>query len=390
MNLLFICSGYPEPGGVETVTGLLADFFRTHGNSVVILVLEGSKTHVSESHRHFHLIVEMPGPLNSTLNLSFIDAFIRERQIGCVFNQGVFSQIYLHAAQHPETMFINTLHSRPFWEVHKFVNSRWGVLLAQQHGLLQKGKALLRYFLGFLHPDLTHPNIRRFYRKQIESVQWYVVLDEAFKKELEFKLYQGVEQPKIIVIPNPLPLAVEQRLPKQKGVLYIGRLTAEPKRVDRLLRIWAEIEEQVPDWTLQIVGDGAERGNLEKLANSLKLKNIHFQGFQDTTSFYQRASILCLTSTYEGTPMVIPESQSYGTVPMVFGSVESMYTLIDDGMNGLIVPPFDEHAFAEDLLKLIKDEKRLEFLSKNALVKVKDLNLERIGSKWLKLLESRL
>lgn len=389
-KLLFICANYPEPGGVETVTGLLTDFFVTHGYEVTILVLKHSQTSRSQEHRHARLMVQMPGPLNSEYNLAFIDAYILEHQIGCVFNQGVFSQIYLNASKHPDTVFINTLHSRPFWEVHKFVNSKWGAVLDQQKSSWQKAKTLLRYFLGFLHPDLTHPSIRRFYRKQIETVDWYVVLDEAFKKELEFKLYQGIAQERIIVIPNPLPVRKAESFAKRKEVLYIGRLIAEPKRVDRLLRIWSIVEAQLPGWTLQIVGDGEERGILEKLATQLNLKGVRFNGFQDTTSFYQSASILCLTSTYEGAPMVIPEAQSFGTVPVVFGSVESMYSLIDDGMNGLIVPPFDEQVFADELTRLMRDEDRLAFLSENALAKVKDLDLEKIGPIWLKLLESRL
>jgi glycosyltransferase involved in cell wall biosynthesis len=386
-KLLFICANYPEPGGVETVTGLLADFFLSKDVSVFLMVLEDRKKPISKQHRHYRQMVEMPGPLNSLLNLSFIENFIRTHRIDCVFNQGVFSQIYKSTSKFPNTLFINTLHSRPFWEVHKFLNSKWGDVLALQKGSFQKFKILVRYLLGFLHPDLTHPHIRRFYRSQIESVDWFVVLDEAFKKELEFKLYQGVGQQKIRVIPNPLKHPEATPVHKLKQVLYIGRLTAEPKRVDRLLRIWSIIEAQVPDWSLQIVGDGEQRINLETLAKSLQLKNVFFRGFQDSTAYYRTASILCLTSTYEGAPMVIPEAQSHGTVPIVFGSVESMYNLIDDGMNGLIVPPFDEKAFANDLLKLIQDEKRLRFLSENALTKVKDLDVESIGQRWLQLLD---
>ncbi len=386
-KLLFICANYPAPGGVETVTGLLADFFLSKGHTVYLMVLEDRKKPIPSNHRHTKQMVEMPGPLNSLLNLSFLEDFIHTNSIDVVFNQGVFSQIYQKASNFPNTLFINTLHSRPFWEVHKFLNSKWGDVLALQKGYYQKVKIVLRYLLGFLHPDLTHPHIRRFYRRQIESVDWFIVLDEAFKKELEFKLYQGVEQPKIRVIPNPLNHPSTILPPKQKHVLFIGRLTAEPKRVDRLLRIWARIEAQVPDWTLLIVGDGEERSKLERLAQDLMLKNVCFKGFQETSAYYNSASILCLTSTYEGAPMVIPEAQSFGTVPIVFGSVDSMYNLIDDGMNGLIVPPFDEKAFANDLLKLIQDEKRLKFLSENALTKVKDLTVESIGQKWLELME---
>ena len=378
-NLAFICSGYPEPGGVETVTGLLTDFFLEQGYSVHILVLERKKGTVDANHRHIRQMVEMPGPLNSLLNLSFIQEFIRTENIGCVFNQGVFSQIHLHASEHPQTVFINTLHCNPFWEVFKFMNSKWLPLT--------DAKTLIRHVLGLIHPSLTHPFIHSFYRKQIESANWYVVLDQAFKKELEDKLYQGVPQQKIRVIPNPIKLAAPHKLPKKKEILYLGRLTYEQKRVDRLLRIWNMIEADVPDWSLQIVGDGKDREDLETLAASLHLKNVCFKGFQEPTSFYESASILCLTSTYEGSPMVIPEAQSYGTVPIVFGSVESMYSLIDDGVNGLILPPFDEQAFAEELYKLIRDEKRLAFLSENAVNKGRMLDLETIGQKWLRLLK---
>lgn len=386
-NMLFICANYPEPGGVETVTGLLADFFLGQDWKVNILILRDIHSTATDNHRHAGLLVEMPGPLNSPSNLSFIDAFIRANKIVCVFNQGVFSQIYLNASKHPHTKFVNTLHSRPFWEVYEFMHRGWEVKAGTRKDLLGQAKIQIRHLLGLIHPDWSHPNIKRFYRLQIESVHAYVVLDEAFKKELEVKLYQGVPQPKIQVIPNPLQSGARRQVPKKREVLYIGRLKGEPKRVDRLLRIWSDIEEQVPEWSLIIVGDGEDRTHLEQMARTLQLKHCHFKGFQEPTPYYQTASILCLTSTYEGSPMVITEAQSYGAVPLVFGSVESMYSLIDDGMNGIIVPPFDEKAFADDLYRLIRDEKRLAYLSENALNKVKDLDLDTIGQKWMRLLK---
>jgi len=384
---MFICANYPEKGGVETVTGLLADFFLSKGNSVFLMVLEDPKKPISKQHRHYLQMVDMPGPLNSLLNISFLENFIQTNQIDCVFNQGVNSQIYNSASKYPKTIFINTLHSRPFWEVHLFISSKWSDMLVLQKGIVQKAKMLMRCLLGWVHPDLTHPSIRRFYRNQIERADWFVVLDKAFKKELESKLYQGDEQPKIRVIPNPLNNRTVRQTSKKKQVLFIGRLNAEPKRVDRLLRIWKSIEAQVPDWTLQILGDGEQRGNLEKITHDLQLKNVFFRGFQNPEPFYQSASILCLTSTFEGAPMVITEAQSYGTVPIAFGSVESIYNMIDNGTNGVIVPPFDEGTYAKELLKLIQEENQLRLLSENALSKVKDLNVENIGQQWLKLMD---
>lgn len=386
-KILFICSNYPEHGGVEAVTGLLADFFIAKGSSINIMVLEGPKRGIYDDHKHAQWMTQMPGPVNTPRNLAFITDYIRSNKITCVFNQGVYTQIHLNAAQLGNTKIINTLHSRPFWEVHHFVNSKWSDLLSAQNSNQLKAKTLFRCLLGLVRPELTHPKIKQFYRQQIEMADWYVVLDDAYKKELELKLYQGKPQSKIRVIPNPLVHSTLAKPNKQKQVLFIGRLTAEPKRVDRLLRIWSNIEEHIPGWSMQIVGDGPERSHLERISADHGLKNVVFRGFQESTPFYQSASILCLTSTYEGSPMVIPEAQSFGVVPLVFGSVESMYSLIDDGTNGIILPPFDENAFAEELLKLIQDPKRLAYMSENAVSKVKNLTVERIGQVWLDLLK---
>jgi glycosyltransferase involved in cell wall biosynthesis len=378
-NLAFICAHYPQMGGVETVTGLLTDYFLSTGYSVSILTLRPIGQAIAESHKHASLLVEMPGPMNSPSNLDFLDAFVESRNIACVFNQGVFSTCYLRASKHPDTLFVNTLHSNPFWEVQKFMNSAWLPF--------SNVKTLLRHLLGLVHPRLSHPFIRSYYRKQIESSDWYVVLDASFKAELEKTLYKGVPQTKIQVMPNPIHLPATSIGEKKNDVLYVGRLAREQKRVDRMLRIWNAIEPLVPDWTLRIVGDGPDRNALEKMAEKLGLRQVSFEGLQDPVPFYEKAALLCLTSSYEGSPMVLPEAQSRGVVPIVFGSVSSFHNLLDDGLNGCIVEAFDEKAYSATLLKLIQDEKRRSEMSENAKRKVEVLELEQIGPKWLHLLE---
>jgi glycosyltransferase involved in cell wall biosynthesis len=386
-NLLFICPSYIGIGGVETVTGLLVDFFMAKGYSVHLLVNEDQDNVQKKLSRHQQLLTEMPGLLNSRINRTFIDDFIRKNEISYVFNQGVFSLAYLNAHKHPNTVFINTLHSRPFWEVIGFMHSSLPSLLARESNFLKKFKILGRWYLGHIRPEYSHPNIRSFYRKQIDNASWYVVLDVAFRRELEEKLYKGIPQSKIKVISNPLLLPESLPATKEKEVLFVGRLNAEPKRVDRLLRIWAKVEDQVPDWSLKIVGDGEERNNLMKMAEAMHLKRVHFTGFQPSDSFYRSASILCLTSTYEGAPMVVPEAQSFGTVPIVYGVVPSLYRQIETGVNGLIIKPFDEDDFAKEMLNLMQNPKQLRQLSDNALKKTHNLTVEKIGQQWLHLMK---
>lgn len=385
-KMLFLCPSYPAIGGVEAVTSLLVDYFLEKGFEVFILVSGTEKVLGSSLDKHLNLMTTMKGRLNSAENLAFIDHFIGEKDIACVFNQGIFSQSYLYASLHNDVLFINTLHSCPFWEVKKFRYSKPGQLLQAEKTSYGKFKVLVRFVLNKIKPGWSHPFIVAFYRKQIDSVSYYVVLDQAYKTILEKRLYGGVKQEKIKVIPDPLALPEKKLFNKQKKVLYVGRLTGEPKRVDRLLRIWKRIQQEISGWELLIVGDGDQRENLEEMSDKLQLENVSFLGYASPVPFYESADILCLTSTYEGFGMVLTEAQSYGVIPVSFRCSEAIGNIIDHGVNGMIVEYFDEEALAKELLIIMKDDFLRASMSRNAIIKATDFNIEKIGQTWLDLM----
>ncbi len=142
-------------------------------------------------------------------------------------------------------------------------------------------------------------------------------------------------------------------------MLFVGRLTYADKRVDRLLRIWAEVSKHNPDWSLHIVGDGKDRPNLEKLAGELALKNITFHGYCDPAPHYESASVLCMTSTFEGWPQVLVEAMSSGVVPIAFGCTDGVREILGDG-RGVLVEGFDEKAYAAGLHRLLQDRQSRE------------------------------
>ena len=133
---------------------------------------------------------------------------------------------------------------------------------------------------------------------------------------------------------------------KEKAVLYVGRLVDSPKKADRLLKVWKRVQPLHPDWRLYLVGDGPERGNLERLAARLNLENVHFEGVQDPAPYYRKARILCLTSTHEGMPMVINEALSYGCTPIAFNSFHAAEDMLPDRETGRLIPPFSLRLFA--------------------------------------------
>ena len=386
-KLLFVCPTYPAIGGMETVTSLLVDFFLGHSLEVFILI-PGSETLLGGvPDKHIKLMTPMKGDLNSKENLDFIDDFIVTNDIACVINQGLLSEIHLRAELHKDVLFINTLHSCPFWELVKFKSSTLSQLLAKEKSTHSRMKVFLRFLLNHIKPGMSHLFIHSFYRKQIDMVSYYVVLDPTYKKILENRLYHGVAQDKIKAIPNPLVLPEHSALPKKKQVLWVGRLTASPKRVDRLLRIWELIQSEAPDWELLIIGDGDQRVKLETMALDLNLINTHFMGYCKVEPFYESASILCLTSSYEGLPMVLLEAQSYGTIPVTFGCVEAIDHIIDHDKSGVIIESFNEKLFAIALLKLMKDSALRVEMSRKAREKASEFALEKIGQQWLNLLQ---
>ncbi len=178
--------------------------------------------------------------------------------------------------------------------------------------------------------------------------------------------------------------------PKKKHLLFVGRMDNLSKGVDRLIRIMARLEEDFPDWELHLLGDGADLAANRELAENLGLKNCRFHGCCDPEPFYRDASVICLTSSFEGFGMVLLEGMQYGCIPIAFDSYPAVYDLIEHRQNGLLVPAFDEKAYARALSTLMGNEQlRLE-LGKAARNKSLEFSPEKIGKEWQKLISTLL
>lgn len=77
-------------------------------------------------------------------------------------------------------------------------------------------------------------------------------------------------------------------------------------QTNALIDIWKNIYQKFPDWEFLIVGDGAERKNLEQQVNDYGLERVYFCGETNKPyEYYNNASILCLSSQFEGIPLVL-------------------------------------------------------------------------------------
>lgn len=106
----------------------------------------------------------------------------------------------------------------------------------------------------------------------------------------------------------------------------------------RIIETWKLLEAKYPDWRVTLLGDGPDRAGLEALAKQYGLLRLTFAGFQNPLPYYQRASILMLTSDIEGFPLVLAECMSYGVIPVVYASYPAVYDIVKDQENGIIIP----------------------------------------------------
>ena len=162
----------------------------------------------------------------------------------------------------------------------------------------------------------------------------------------------------IRVIGNPVNFHPERPAPlDSRVVLSVGRLTYQ-KGLDRLLEAWKIAVAAAPGWTLVLAGDGELRGALTRQAESLGISDsVRFAGnVSDMAACYRSASLVALSSHYEGLPMVLLEAQAFGVPAVSFDCQCGPGEIIRDGVDGLLVKEGDVPALALALQRMMLDD----------------------------------
>jgi glycosyltransferase involved in cell wall biosynthesis len=188
------------------------------------------------------------------------------------------------------------------------------------------------------------------------------------------------------VIPNPCaPLTGIAAAPSPSALRLaaVGRLDRQ-KGFDLLLRAMPAIRAACPGVRLTIHGEGPERGILEALRDRLGLGDVvRFPGVSARPGAWMAESdILIAPSRYEGFPNVIAEATVSG-LPVVASDCDyGARELIQDGENGLLVPPEDTAALAGGVIRLIRNpELRLRMAAASDLNRIR-LDPIRILGEW--------
>jgi len=172
-----------------------------------------------------------------------------------------------------------------------------------------------------------------------------------------------------------------------RTIIAVGRLSPQ-KNFELLIRAFAQIAADHPDWTLRICGSGAEGGKLRKLVRSLGLRGrVELPGaISNVGEALSQASIFAMSSRFEGFPMVLIEAMSKG-LPIVSTDCETgPREVVDPGRTGLLVPTGDATALAAGLRTLMDDEALRRRMGAQAGADAEAYSLTAIGPRWDELL----
>lgn len=392
ITILFYCATpiNPESGGTERVTYLLAHYLQSHGYTVYYLARLKSKTSIEIDNISTYFLPDSSRD-GSPENISFLNELLSRLKIDVLINQGAwFNELYLcnHKVLKTSAKIISCVHFSIDSGLRRFEE-----MFKSEYSWNEPSSSIKNLFKNIALPYFKQAAYKQR-KKRMDFMYQYtdtiVVLAPRYVNE--FKEIMKISQSdKIVSIPNPLTFPrteVKNMNQKENVILFVGRFSYFDKRIDRLLYIWQKLQDRIPDWKLELVGDGAERAALENLSFKLGLRNIIFHGIQSPLPYYSKAKIFSLVSNQEGLSMSMLEGMQNGCVPIAFSIDSAITDIIIDNVNGCLVKPFDLDMYAEKLYKLASDPSLLNKMQPSVVQSVEQFDKDKWGYKWIDLFRS--
>ena len=370
----------PQKGGVERITDIIAKILLKRGYTIFYLNWKREQ----DNYEYPVPVIDLPSSnLEDPNNLEVYNRFLKENRIDVIINQhGLYEGTYfLSQVKVQNVKIISVLHSDPFgYYNHLFAD----LMTLRDSSIKEKVKRVARFFLYRKVKKIIHRSLVNHYTFIQEHPQYVCLLSESYTERLEE--YCDLPDNYFISIPNPNTYENIEIIPhKEPILLFVGRLDNRSKKLFTLIDIWYRLCKLYPQWKLIIVGDGPDK---DVLINKAKdISNIEFKGYQDPREYYEKASIFCMTSIFEGFPMCLTEAMQFGCVPIAFDSFSAVYDIIKPGETGELVKSFDKKEYVGKLIHLIDDETYRKKLSKNAFQYVKRYDIANILPKWIELIE---
>jgi len=271
--------------------------------------------------------------------------------------RGLFAYVTSLATSPVELVHIHVATGGSFWRKALFaaVARRFGVpVVLHLHGSEMKA-----FYAA--QPAL----VKRMIVGQLEAAARVVALSESWRRFVA----EIAPRAKTAVVPNAVDIAdvAPARERPARQILFLGRV-GERKGVFDLLPAFAAARAVNSRLELTIGGDGAiarARRAAQRLGVADHVDLRGWVGPRGREALFARADVFVLPSRAEGLPMSVLEAMARG-LPVIATPVGGLPELIEDGVNGLLVPPGDPPALARAILKLADNQEARQALGRAA------------------------
>ncbi len=201
---------------------------------------------------------------------------------------------------------------------------------------------------------------------------------------------------KIDFIYNPITVSKNRNsLECSKGVfrknilITVGRIE-EIKGADLIIKILPRILSRHKDWQWFFLGEGDYKGDLEEAVHRYQLEEqvVLTGNVSNVEDYLKCASIFVMTSRSEGLPMCLLEAKAAGLPCVAFDIQTGPSEIIQNEVNGFLVPSFDLDKMVEKIELLIKSEELRNRFANNTVIGMEKFQIDFILRKWAYVLEN--
>lgn len=385
VTIAFVHNRFPA-GGAERITIDIARYLRSIGGyRVYVYATRVNQMLMTEELDEILTIRHIPSQAIQTRRSAAVEKLIEIDGVDILVQVGKALKGIDGIRKRTGCKSIVACHGEPFWQ-------RYVITHRRKKGLIRRTMWMLFNKRRYEKGNLAMKKAVQRTRMDYLNSDAYIVLCEPYIKQVTDVLGYDPAASHIYAIENSDLPVQDICWKKENVIMFCGRFENWSKRIDRLLRIWGKVQDKLPQWRLQLVGDGPDAPMLKKLAEELGLERISFEGMQkDVGRYYDRASVVAMTSETEGWGLALSEAQARGCIGIAFECTSGVAEILQpDAECGFLVPPFDEEAYAETLLRIasMTEEEQMR-IRRNAVNKRLQYTPELIAEKW-RLLFDRL
>lgn len=184
-------------------------------------------------------------------------------------------------------------------------------------------------------------------------------------------------------------LKKQLNLKNTKTIITVGQFIYR-KGFDVLLKAWKQVDEKAQ---LLIIGGGDLQNCYEDYIKQKALQNVKIIGFmqkEELFKYYCASDIFVLPTREDVWGLVINEAMAIGLPVITTDNCNAGLELIENGINGYIVPVEDDKALAEKMLYMLSDSSLCGDMAVNNIEKIQDYTIEKIAQSHVKAIEKTM